>query len=68
MTETIESRDDYQELYGNDNDGRIAEDYEALCRTLENLLEDQTACDVQVSSELEFPRNIRKRRELILSF
>ncbi len=68
MTETIESRDDYQELYGNDNDSRIHEDYEALCRTLENLLEDLTACDVQVSSELEFPRNIRKRRVVILSF
>ena len=55
VTGTIQSRDDYQELYDNDNDSRLDDDYEVLCQTLENLLEDITACDVQVSSELGFP-------------
>merc|ERR1719460_2126013 len=48
-TENIETRDDYQELYGSDQDNRLEEDYEGLCQTLENLLEDLTACDVQLS-------------------
>ena len=48
VTETIQSRDDYQELYGSDQDSPLDEDYGALCQTLENLLEDLTACDVQV--------------------
>ena len=49
VTETIQSRDDYQELYGGDDqDSRLAEDSEALRETLENMLQDLTACDVQV--------------------
>jgi len=48
--ESIDSLEDYQEMFDNDDHGNNQEeDYEALCQTLNNLLEDLTACDVQLS-------------------
>lgn len=48
--ETIHTGGQYQELYHNLDPHNEDEDYEAsLCQTLTSLLEDVTACDVQVA-------------------
>ena len=53
--ETIHTGGQYQELYHNLDPHNEDEDYEAsLCQTLTSLLEDVTACDVQVASQSSF--------------
>ena len=68
VTETIQSRDDYQELYGGDDqDRRLVEDSEALRETLENLLEDLTACDVQVKLTILASPRVDLNNKTVLS-